>query len=128
MHMLEPPFLAKAREALRAAQLLRDDGCSSSATNRSYYAVFHAARSALVAAGESAPDQRWSHEAIQGGFSRLIHRRKIYPAHLGTDLPWLRGVRDLADYGLELVSSKTARDAVNRASRFVELVAQEIAK
>lgn len=126
--MEEPPFLAKAREAMRAAQLLLEDGCTTSATNRSYYAVFHAARAALVAAGESAADHRWSHEAIQGGFSRLIHRRKIYPAHLGTDLPWLRGVRDLADYGLELISSRMARDAVKRAGRFVELVAQEIIK
>lgn len=126
--MQEPPFLAKTREALRAAELLRDTACTNSASNRAYYAVFHAARAALIAAGESASDQRWSHEAIQGGFARLIHRRKIYPAHLGTDLPWLRGVRDLADYGLELVSSKTARDAVKRAGRFVELVTQEITK
>lgn len=125
---MEPPFLAKAREALRAAHLLLAESCVGSATNRSYYAVFNAARGALVAAGVSSAEQRWSHEAIQGGFSLLIHRRKIYPAHLGADLSWLRGVRDLADYGVEMVSSKIARDAVKRADRFVELVAQEITK
>lgn len=120
-----PAFLDKAQEALKAAELLLDQGCFNSAANRSYYAVFHAARAALIAARLGTPQQKWSHLAIQGQFNLLTRRRKVYPAHMNSDLPRLRSVREVADYDSELVNSKAARDVVKTASVFVSNVIKE---
>jgi uncharacterized protein (UPF0332 family) len=123
-----PPFLLKAQEALKAAKLLLDHSLPNSATNRAYYAVYQSARAALVAAGISSATHPWSHEGIQANFSLLTRRRKIYPAHMLTDLAWVRSAREMADYKQEMVSSRLARDAVNRAARFVALVETELCK
>ena len=124
--MGQTPFLEKAQEAIAAAQLLIEASCLQSAANRAYYAVFHAARAALIAAHLSSPERVWSHLLIQGGFSQLVHRQKIYPAHLLSDIAWLRTVRELADYQQDMVSSRMAREAVKRAAVFVKTVIQQV--
>lgn len=123
--MSSPAFLDKALESVKAAQLLESQGCLNSAANRSYYAVFHAARAALVSAGLGTPHQKWSHEAIQGQFHQLTRRRKIYAAHMNADLSRLRSIRELADYDAQMVSSRDARDAVRTATAFVMAVEKE---
>jgi uncharacterized protein (UPF0332 family) len=120
------PFLEKAQEALRAARILLEQGCPNSAANRAYYAAFHVSRAALVAAGISSPDRAWSHEAIPGGLSQLIHRKKVYPAHLLRDLWLLLEVRLVADYRPHQVSSREASRVVKKAELFVVCVAREI--
>jgi uncharacterized protein (UPF0332 family) len=116
---MEPPiFLLKAREAIKVAQLSLDHGCLNSAANRAYFATFHAARAALVAAGLSPTDRPWSHKAIQSAFAQLIHRKKVYSAHLKGVLAELRSARDLADYRPEGVSSRAARNAVQKAEGY----------
>ena len=126
--MSDRPFLAKAEEAATAAETLLERNLLDSAATRAYYAVFHAARAALVAAGVSAPARGWSHEAIQGGFAQLTHRRKLYSSELLSDLPQLLNVRLLADYAAESVSSRQAENAVKRAKRFVAAVTQVITR
>jgi len=71
---------------------------------------------------------RWSHEAIQGAFSQLIHRRKLYPSRLKAYLSELRSVRDLADYGIEMIGYRVARTTVGKAKEFVEFVTREISR
>lgn len=124
--MAQPPFLAKAQDALAAAEVLLDKKLLDSAANRAYYAVFHAARAALVAAGVSSPGHPWSHEAIQGGFAQLTQRRKMYPNQLLGDLAHLLSIRLLADYAVESVSSKQAAAVVRKAREFVAEVRREI--
>lgn len=126
--MSDRPFLAKAEEAATAAETLLDRSLHDSAASRAYYAVFHAARAALVAAGVSGSNHSWSHEAIQGGFAQLTHRRKIYSSQMLSDLPHLLTVRLLADYKAESVSSKQARIVVKKAREFVTQVAKEITR
>jgi uncharacterized protein (UPF0332 family) len=120
--MSASPFLAKANEALKAAQILLDQGCADSAANRAYYASFHAARAALIAAGVSSAGRFWSHEAVPGGLSQLVHRRKRYPAHLVGDLAGLLDVRLVADYREETVSLREARRSVKTAAAFVSII------
>lgn len=123
-----PIYLDKAQESLRAAELLLDRGCHNSAVNRAYYAIFHAARAALVAAKVSGPDDAWSHEAVQSHFPLLSRKQKLYPAHLGADLAWVRSMRDIADYKSTMVSLRMATKAKKRAALFVSLVTKEISK
>jgi uncharacterized protein (UPF0332 family) len=115
-------FLEKAVESLKAAQTLIEQDCADSSASRCYYAAFHAARAALIHAGVGAVDQRWSHEAIQGDFSQLIHRRKVYPVQLLDHLRLLQDLRLMADYRTQRVSLKTGRRAVKMAEEFVTAV------
>jgi uncharacterized protein (UPF0332 family) len=124
--MTPPPFLDKALEAIQSAEFLTQSDRVNSATNRAYYAMFHAARAALIAAKISGVDQNWSHEAIQSQFAVLSRRRKAYPAELAADLAWVRGVRHIADYRESMVSSRQAKDALRRATRFVSAIQAEI--
>ena len=123
--MTAPTFLDKAQESLGAAQLLLQHGCANSAANRSYYAVFHAARAALIAARLVTAQQKWGHDAIQGQFQKLTRQKKIYPAYMNHDLSRLRAVREVADYHPDMVSSRTARDVVKTAAVFVTHVLRE---
>ena len=124
--MSRPPFLSKAEDAATAAQALFEKNLLDCAASRAYYSVFHAARAALIAAGVSTPARGWSHEAIQGGFAQLTHRRKLYSSELLSDLPQLLNLRLLADYAAESVSSRQADNAVKRAKRFVAAVVKVI--
>lgn len=49
--MTSQTFMGKARSALGAASLLLDNGFADDACNRAYYAMFDAARAALLADG-----------------------------------------------------------------------------
>lgn len=124
--MAEKLFLAKAQDALRAAQLLLHHGQPNSVANRAYYAAFHAARAALIRFNISAASRRWPHDALQSAFSQLIRSKKLEPAHLKGHLPEMLAVRELADYGLEMVSSRVAKDAVRRAAELVAAVEKKI--
>jgi len=119
-------FLTKAQESLQAAQHLLERDWFNSTANRAYYAVFHATRAALVAAGISSPDHVWSHMGIQAGLSKLVHRRKVYPAQMLADFTTLMGYRELADYKVGVVSSRIARLVVKKASEFVANIEREI--
>lgn len=120
------PFLDKAHAALRAADLLLDKGLNDSAVNRAYFAVFHAAKAALIAAGVSDSHFDWTHEKVQGQFPLLVHRRKLYVAALLPTLSHCRSLRALADYGVEVVSYKEARSATKVAALFVSAVDSRI--
>jgi uncharacterized protein (UPF0332 family) len=113
------PFVCKAQEALDASVFLLERGWTNSAANRAYYAVFHAARSALVAARVCSLEHAWSHKALQSTFSQLVRRQKAIPAHLPAILTHNRDVRAVADYEVEMVSLRIARTAVLRAEEFV---------
>ena len=43
-----PEYMDYARRALRAAQLLLDDGDWVGAVNRAYYAIFYSANEAII--------------------------------------------------------------------------------
>jgi uncharacterized protein (UPF0332 family) len=120
--MGEDLFLAKAQEALRAAQVLLHHRQSNSVANRAYYAGFHAARAALIRFNVSAAGKQWSHKALQSALSQLFRNKKIEPAHLKGYLTELLAIRELADYGQEMVSSRVAKDAVRQAAELVASV------
>lgn len=125
--MNESPFLDKALESLVSSRASLELGCLNSAANRAYYACFHAVRAALVSAGVSSLEKRWPHDAIQGAFSQLIHRQKLYPSELRETMSRLLDIRELADYHHDVVGSRMARYAVRRADELVSAVQRRLA-
>ncbi|MCP4600745.1 MAG: HEPN domain-containing protein [Proteobacteria bacterium] len=117
-------FSAKAKENLRAAEMLFADRMYNASANRAYYAAFHAAVAALSSAGIQLG--RIKQEAVQAKFNgELIRRKKVYPGRFKSYLLELQAVRDNADYKLILVSEKVARRQLNKAKEYVETLLQE---
>lgn len=121
---METAFTAKAMENLEAAELLCDHGMYNACANRTYYAALHAAVAALAHAGLEIG--RIRHEAIQSQFNReLIHRRKVYPSRMKSDLLILQAARDDADYRTKAVSKKLAVRQLGRAKQYIEAIRKE---
>ncbi|MCP4110226.1 MAG: HEPN domain-containing protein [Desulfobacteraceae bacterium] len=123
---MKQEFITKAKQNLKAAELLFENELYDASANRAYYAALHAAVAALANIGIKA-DDRISHETTQANFSgELIRRRKIYPGNLKSYLADLQRIRNDADYKLKFVSKKVALKQVKKAKEFVTKVLQEV--
>ncbi|MDO4683612.1 MAG: HEPN domain-containing protein [Lautropia sp.] len=68
-------LMAKADRACASARVLLELGDVDGASDRAYYAMFDAARAALLVSGRSlAPDPGRSHSGLIGAFGRLLVR------------------------------------------------------
>ena len=122
---MKDDFLTKAKENLRAAEVLFEHQLYNAAVNRAYYAAFQTAIAAL--ADQGVATERRGHATIQANFAtELIQRRKRYPGHFRAYLMELQSVRDDADYKLKFVSSRVARRQLMKAKEFVETIAREL--
>jgi uncharacterized protein (UPF0332 family) len=117
--------LARAREALNAAQVCLERALYYSATSRAYYAMFWAAQFALAQAGMGRSE--WSHPALQASFvNELIRRRKLYSALLGQHFNRALQLRLDADYRPKGISQRQAAQAVRWAQEFVTALTEEV--
>jgi len=118
-------FILKAKENLKAAELLFENGLYNASANRSYYAALHAAVAALAAIGiKSEPI---SHKTTQANFSaELIQRRKVYPSRLKSYLTDLQEIRNDADYRLMQTSGKVALRQLKKADEFLTQILKEV--
>jgi uncharacterized protein (UPF0332 family) len=120
-------FLAKAEESLSGAESEFANGRYNNCANRSYYACFQAAISALIGAGihPSGGDQAgWAHTFVQARFSDLVNRRKLYPPALRDVLSRALMLRQTADYETDPVTRTQAQRTLDRARAFVAAVRQ----
>jgi uncharacterized protein (UPF0332 family) len=114
--MKEP--LAKAEEALKAAELCCENGLYDSSASRCYYATFWAAIATLEWAGY--PPQRWSHTGLSTIFGKeLVKKRHLFSPSLAGRLSMAYDLRRLADYGRQGISGKRAKRALDWAGKFV---------
>ncbi len=116
--MTASELMAKARQAF--ADALLNLGDSDGAANRAYYAIFAAARAALIAHGVEIRTSK--HGTIIGEFSRRFVKNGPLPRAVGRALNDLQVLRTRADYDAPGVDHEAARDAVTKATEFVEAV------
>jgi uncharacterized protein (UPF0332 family) len=113
-------LLDKAIRALASARLLLDSGDVDGACNRAYYAMFDAARSALlVTDAPTAPDLAKTHSGLIAAFSLHLVKTGRVPVEFGKALNRVADIRLVADYTGDQVDIETARWAVGEAERFV---------
>ena len=111
----------KATTALGSAQLLFKSGDFDGACNRAYYAMFDAARAALlVADGDDSVLAIKTHSGLIATFSlRLVKSGKI-SLELGKSFNKVEDLRLIADYKGDPVDAEQAQWAVDQARSFVE--------
>ncbi|WP_300327319.1 HEPN domain-containing protein [Accumulibacter sp.] len=108
--------MAKARQAVASGQVLLATGDADGASSRAYYAMFDAARAALLASGF---DVGKTHKGVLNAFSDRLVRNGPLPKELGRLLKRAETFRYVADYEGDLVELSDAREMVEQAAAFV---------
>ena len=113
-------LLVKALRALTSARLLAQDGDLDGACNRSYYAMFDAARSVLMQQ-DAKLDPQFS--KTHSGLMALFNERLVKPGHVSRDIGRLlkraEELRVLADYTLSELTLEEVTDLIDSAEEFV---------
>lgn len=116
-------LLAKAIQASASAKLLLDVGDADGACNRAYYAMFDAARAALLASGAPvASEIAKTHSGLISAFSLYLVKTGRVPIELGKTLNKAEELRLIADYKGDPVEIDAASWAVSEAHSFVQVM------
>ncbi len=115
-------WMAKAERCLSSAELLLESGDPDAACNRSYYAMFNAARAALLIIGLSESAMSKTHSTLIGAFGLHIAKAELVPTEMGRLFSRESHRRLLSDYEGDGASVAEAQDSVANANRFVSAV------
>ena len=114
-------LMAKAIQAAASAKVLLDTGDSDGACNRAYYAMFDAARAALLASGAPVePEIAKTHNGLISAFSLHLVKTGRVPVELGRALNKAEELRLIADYKGDPIEKEDAAWAVSQAQAFVQ--------
>jgi uncharacterized protein (UPF0332 family) len=120
---MKESFLLRAKENLKAAELLFDNEFYNASANRAYYAAFHAAITAIYCAGIK---PNIDHKVVRALFSDYyFNKRKILPSKYNDYLNELMLNRSDADYK-NGVSKKIAKSQLKIAQELVEKILEVI--
>jgi uncharacterized protein (UPF0332 family) len=114
-------LFAKAQTAAVSARILLNAGDVDGACNRAYYAMFDAARAALLASGaDDSIVNTKTHSGLISKFSLELVKSGRVSVELGKSLNKVEGLRLIADYKGDAVLEEDATWAVNQADIFVK--------
>lgn len=120
-------LMDKASRAVASAKLLLDAGDVDGTCNRAYYAMFDAARAALIGLGVSVePAVVKTHSGLIAAFSLHLVKTGRFPVELGKALNRVAEIRLVADYSGEEVTIDRAQWVIEQADRFVGAVRQKL--
>lgn len=113
-------LMAKADTACSSARALLDLGDVDGAANRAYYAMFDAARAALLASGAPiAPDIGRTHSGLIGAFGNFLVKNGPVSKEVGRLLNRAHEIRLVADYTGGSVELTDVKEIVEQAETFV---------
>lgn len=117
--------MAKAQRALASAHTLLQDNDSDGACNRAYYAMFDAARAALIASKAPVPPEiAKTHSGLIAAFSLHLVKPGLFPVELGRSFNKAEDLRLMADYKGDPIGADDALWAVQQAQAFVAQIQQ----
>ncbi len=110
----------KAHQAASSARLLLNSGDTSGACNRAYYAMFDAARAALLTSGAPLSSELGkTHSGLIHAFSQHLVKAGLVPKELGQSLARAHELRLIGDYTGDQVQATDAQTAVEQAAEFI---------
>lgn len=113
-------LMAKAHRACASARVLCDLGDVDGACNRAYYAMFDAARAALLASHVLVlADIGKTHSGLMAAFSLHLVKNGRVSKEIGRLLKRAEEARIVADYKGDSVEADDARQLVEQAETFV---------
>lgn len=119
-------LMAKADTACSSARALLDLGDVDGAANRAYYAMFDAARAALLASGAPVePDIGRTHSGLIGAFGNFLVKNGPVSKEVGHLLNRAHEIRLVADYKGDSVELTDVQKIVKQAETFVAAMRTE---
>ena len=116
-------LIVKAKTAYNSARTLLDVGDVDGATNRAYYAMFDAARAALIISGASVgQDIGRTHSGLIGAFGNHLVKNGPLSKEVGRLLNRAHEVRLVADYNDDSVQLTDAEEVVKQAEYFIRVI------
>ena len=123
--MTPADLLERADRAIASAGLLLKSGDANGACNRAYYAMFDAARAALLTMTEPPTSEAIkTHSGLISAFSLHIVKPGRVTAELGKAFSKVSEIRLVADYSDEEVTPERASWAIDQAKSFVDAIKQ----
>ena len=118
-------FMRKAESSLGAARLLLENGYTDEASSRAYYAMFDAARAAVIAvrAPVEAEVAR-SHGGLISAFARHVVKPGLVTTAIGRTFGQAQHIRLIADYRGDPVGAKDAARMIAWATAFVAAIVE----
>ena len=111
-------LLLKARESIKAAQLLLEGGFAGFAASRAYYAMFYLAQALFEGEGLAFS----KHSAVIAAFGRHFVKTGLVPEQYHRYLLDAFEARHEGDYApVPKLTTETAREHVDRAEKFLSL-------
>jgi uncharacterized protein (UPF0332 family) len=120
-------WLARADRAIVTAQSIVSDD-PSAACNRAYYAMFYAARAALIQVGQIERARAKTHTGIRAAFGELLVKAGHVASEHNRAFAQVEQDRLLADYLGEGLSQAEAAKAIAQAQAFVTAVTALVQK
>lgn len=118
--------MTKAERACSSARALLDLGDVDGACNRAYYAMFDAARAALLVSGAPVrPDIGKTHSGLINAFSEHLIKNGPVPKEMGRLLKRAEEIRLVADYKSDSVELSDTQEMVEQAEVFVAALKAE---
>lgn len=112
-------LLTKARESLKAAEMLFDGEFYDFSVGRSYYAMFYATEAVLLSKNLSFS----KHSAVIAAFGKEFIKTKIFPQKMRDSLVSAFELRQMGDYGSPgSISKEKAQTIIEQAKEFIEIV------
>lgn len=108
--------VARAEEALRAADALLGLGLFSDSISRSYYAVLHFVRALLLSRGLEAK----THAGVVHLFHAELVRPGFFPASHNRSIAGLQRAREFADYDAAVTFTRADAEACLADARALE--------
>lgn len=108
----------KATNSAAAAKLPLERGHTDDAADRAYYAMFNAARAALLACGYDVEVHK-SHKGVINAFSHRLVKEGIASPELAASLKQAESICIMADYREDSIDPDVARDVVDKAEKFI---------
>lgn len=111
--------LARADKALLAAKTLLENHLYEDCVSRTYYAVLHAAKAALIKAGVDAD----SHQAVRRMFGLHLVKTEKIEKHFAEILTAQQEDREIGDYDIYLdIEEDRAEKRVRDAEKFIQRI------
>lgn len=127
--MTPQELMTKANRALASAKLLLDSGDVDGACNRSYYAMFDAARAALLSISAPVPAEiARTHSGLITAFSLHLVKPGLVAVEHGRSLNKVEDLRLIADYKGDPVTLENAAWALEQSEKFLAAVQALIAE
>ncbi len=116
-------FLQKAEIGVKSAKVLLDLGDTDGACSRAYYAMYDAARAALIWAGISRERGEFkTHSGVLAAFGLHLVKPGLFPAEPGRAIQRVQSLRQVADHEETPVPHDNVRDhpSVGRVVRLAD--------